>query len=46
MTQVEGTDRLSMSEPAAGSIWVLPAAIVSWVVSDLDGLILGRLFRL
>jgi hypothetical protein len=46
MTQVEGTDRLSMSEPTAGSIWVLPAAIGYWLVSDLDGPILGCLFRL
>jgi len=45
MTQVEGTDRLSMSEPTAGSIWVLPAAIGYWLVSDLDGPILGCLSR-
>ena len=32
MTQVD-TDRLSMSEPAAGSIWVLPAAmVIGWSV--------------
>jgi hypothetical protein len=34
---VEGTERLTMSEPAAGSIWVLPAALGYWLVCELDG---------